>query len=297
MIGRRGEIYMQMEAIRLPDVQAVPSQFAELSRNFRIAYAPFEGSRDLVVVLSSNQLPAFTRWRFRHNALSIADIDQLYYLTRTAELLRAIESFAEGFARVVFIGASKGGFGALLIAALSAARRRDRMWCALAFSPQTRLAPDSSCMHFPSARRVLDEAAKSPWLQRRVDAFGDAARLLALPNVQATIVYGMLNAADTEAAHALVLPNVRLYPLPFVMHNTMFPFVLRGRGVEVMHRRLAAMYQTEDADMLATRPLDPRQLAEDVCRATWVPGLNDLVEEVLAAGGPGAPDRIAAPLS
>lgn len=262
----------------------LPTPFADLAAGFRIAYVPVAGSRDLVIALSHDQRLSFVRWRFRHNALLLADIDERYFLTRTGPLLAAIDSFAEGFDRVLFLGFSKGGFGALLLAALSASRCRTRTWRALAFSPQTRLAADSSSMFYPSARRVVEEAQQSPSLLRRLEAFGDAGRLLVRRNVQAMIVYGLRNPVDSEAAHALARPNVRLYPLPFAMHNTLFPFVLRGKGPDVMHRRLIGLYQTKDPDMAATRPPDLRQVAEDVCQTFWLPGLNDLIEEAIRIG-------------
>jgi len=33
--------------------------------------------------------------------------------------------------------------------------------------------------------------------------------------------------------------------------------------------------------MVASRPANLRQIAEDVCRTTWLPGFNDLLDEAL----------------
>jgi MYXO-CTERM domain-containing protein len=264
-----------------PTTTELPAALAGLSSAFRLAYTRVEGSRDLVIALSHDLRLPFVRWQFRHNALLVADNDERYFMTATAEFLQALDGLVDSFDRVLFCGFSKGGFGALMLAALAAARRRDRKWRALAFSPQTRLAADSSAMFYPSARRMVVEAQRSPRLQRRLDVFGDVSRLYDWPNLQAILVYPLRNVTDTEAAHALIRPNVRLYPLPFMMHNTLFPFVLKGRGPEVMLQRLEKLYTTNDPDMVASRPANLRQIAEDVCRTTWLPGFNDLLDEAL----------------
>jgi hypothetical protein len=146
-----------------------------------------------------------------------------YRQRRTPALIRALrrQGFFDGFARVVFTGASMGGFAALNFAPLVPGAT------VLAFSPQStmdrRIAPFER--RFPWAVRNSD------WTARR---FLDAA--VAVPRLpRAAILYDPFVPEDRAHAARLAAPHVQMLRLGHAGHEAV-RIVIRSGAMSAMLR-------------------------------------------------------------
>jgi hypothetical protein len=219
--------------------------------------------------------------------LCVADRASSYFTIGAAEAAAAILSACEanGYRQLLFLGSSKGGFGALLAAGLAAKMAPKRAVHALAFGPPTRLWPENPMLHdIPSYRQMMQRRTLEPALAAALDSFGDLGFVATLPNIHATIAYAEGCEMDVVEQARLVSPAIRKIPVPYPYHGAITPFNLTGRNVGAVRRHLEATLRgrVKDADQADITPAAIADLSRWVIANRWLPTLPELVDQVLA---------------
>ncbi len=238
-------------------------------------------SSDLVVIFSHNLRHALSSYPYDQNALFVKERRQKYFLADAAaaalSLMDRVRS--DGFERVIFIGTSKGGFGALLWAGLSAKEDRSRIYRALAFSPQTSLWPPNPKLYFPSYSELL--ANQDTNLRKNLRRHGNLSFIRGIKNLDATIVYGATNVVDAEEAKRLAGRSVELIALPLGIHASLTPFVHK-RDTETEISQLAErlyINAEKDIDLRSSLPKDKQDFIAALANIDSAVSLGDLVAD------------------
>ncbi len=182
------------------------------------------------------------RWRMEKAGIPILGImaqrKDWYRNADTPALITALRDaglFAR-FRRVVFVGASMGGFAALAYATLVPGA------AVLAFSPQTTLARDLA----PFERRYRYAARKWDWFD---PAFIDGASV-GLAGAEVTLIYDPFVSEDRAHARRVTGANVRHVPVPLMGHRAIRQIKLVGglqeliTGVVLGSPNMRAFWQT-----------------------------------------------------
>lgn len=193
----------------------------------------------------------------------------------------AAEGFFARFERVIFYGASMGGYGALAFSA--AAPGAD----VVAFSPQTVL--DRKLVPWETRYRVVWDADWS-------GPYGDAARCTAAARA-VNVFYDPWSALDAAHVARLSGDNLRLYPCPFMGHRLgsmlqqmglLQPLVLRAIAGDLTApefrrllraRRDSRRYRREILDRLIDK--GHTQLAARLCRHFLAQGHDEAFARTL----------------
>lgn len=263
-----------------------------------LEFRPGADRRDLIVVFSPSRRFILYRYAFPGDALYVSDLKGFYYLPVARKLARGLVELIDrrGYERVLFLGTSKGGFGALLLTRLCAQMRPRRVFRALAFSPQVRLHPLNPDLYFPSYRRLRRVARARFAMAAALRLHGDVTRVADASNVHATVVFATENATDLAEADRLGGRNLRKIRVAGSSHGSILYFALQDRPESYVRSRLARIYararrrgQDQDQDLFASRPKDPeRFLREIMLASSYLPTLEGLLEQALAA----APSRL-----
>ena len=273
-----------------------------------LEFRPGADPRDLIVVFSPSRRFILYRHAFSSDALYVSDRKGFYYLPVARKLARALVELIDrrGYERVLFLGTSKGGFGALLLTRLCARMRPRRIFRALAFSPQVRLHPLNADLYFPSYRRLRRVARAKFAMAAALRLHGDVTRVADASNVYATVVFATENATDLAEADRLGGRNLRKIRVAGSSHGSILYFVLQDHSESYVRSRIARIYararrrgQDQDQDLFASRPKDPeRFLREIMLASSYLPSLEGLLEQAFAAApsklSPG--ERLAASL-
>jgi hypothetical protein len=245
-----------------------------------------DSSRDLIVVLSSGGGFALYKNNFNGSVLFIADLRVQYYLFNLLELAQSVGELVDrgGYRRVIFIGSSKAGFGALSVARLCARRRPRRIFHAIAFSPQVQLYPLNANLYFNSYRRLNRHAARNKRLGRLLRRYGDLSLVGAQKNLVSELVYARDAVVDRAEALRVTGSNVRRRLVAGAGHGTVFHFVCHGLDRRQIAKRIDRAYRhAEDKDLIQTRPADVGVMVEEiVSSALEGPTLNEVIAEVLS---------------
>lgn len=282
------------------EVVAAPTEPADwlalIPENVGWQYRPLEGSDELVVTLSPGKAFFMSMAPFNRNILAIADKGDSYFTLRGRLTAKAIAGFARasGFQKVLFIGSSKAGYGAMLLSGTCAMLDRRRAYYCVAFSPQTRLHPfNENIANLPSYKNLIKRASRirgnKVWLERH----GDLKFIERIRNLFVTIVYSEHFEQDVIEANYVCAPNIRKYPVPYTMHASIMPFSLHGIDEDGVRLRIKQLYRTRsaDEDLAATMPDEWEQLVNWIVANKWVPSLMDLVNDtfrvnIFGAGPP-----------
>ncbi|HEY0293356.1 MAG TPA: hypothetical protein VGC51_13660 [Hansschlegelia sp.] len=256
-------------------------------------FRPGENARELIVVFSPSKRFILYRHRFPCDALFVCDQRGLYYLDQAARLARALVATIEsgGYERTLFLGTSKGAFGALLLARLCAGLRPRRTFRALAFSPQVQLDPANTNLYFPSYRRLRSIARKRFAIAAALTRYGDASLAGRTPNLHATVVYALHNRTDAVEADRMSGPNLSKLPIDGSSHGSILYLLLKGQPEAYVRTRVAKVYARrrrrgveEDYDLQASKPKDPEQLVREIVGASdEAPTLEALIDRAMAA--------------
>lgn len=208
------------------------------------------GGRDLIVVLSTKRSFAMYRMELGRDAVFVADHRIGYYVHRPRALAMALMAIADrdGYERILVVGGSKAGFGALLVGGLCARLRPRRVIRVLAFQPRIRIFPYEPQRTPPSYHRQYAFAGKTSGRRRDMRRFGDAAFVAELPNAVVRIVYPQFNPEDAGAALSLTGPNVSHFAAPTAIHNTHAFVSLVAKSEAAIRAGVERMCDTQEAD-------------------------------------------------
>jgi hypothetical protein len=183
-------------------------------------------SNEMIVVLSQKKSFAFYRTEFHPSVLHLADQKDAYFTFGADELSTAIVTIAADLTveRMLFVGCSKGGFGAMLMAALCSTKDKRRQYSSLCFSPQTRIHPENPNVRFPSYKGLLKKALSDRAVAEDLARYGDVTHVPS--TTSSTIIFGDLNTNDRSEAESVSGKNVSLVRLPLKTHSIVLPFLV-----------------------------------------------------------------------
>lgn len=167
------------------------------------------------------------------------------------------------YRRVCLVGASKGCFGALSVAALAAPQLPGTAFYSVAFSPQTIIYPKNENIHgLPSYRQLLKSAKGSITTLTDLKKNGGLAWLHDVnpPNLGGKVVFGALFERDkTEALRLQAVKHLDMLPIPgWALHSTAALFTKEG---ESLRRTASARFAKASDDAFFT-PANAHELAE-----------------------------------
>lgn len=258
---------------------------AQLPDHIGYDFRPNPESDELVITLSPSKTYLMSATEFNRNVLLLTDRRGSYYTLKAAHVAKALRGVAERFKKIIFIGSSKGGYGAILLAGLCAQRDRKRPYYCMAFSPQTSLHPENKTLRdLPSYQGLLQRKATNAGLRICVEKFGDLTFVQSLSNLYILLIYSEEHSQDVGEAARLCSPNIRKYPVPFSLHASILPFNLRSFARPDVQRRIQMLYRTKvsDPDLAATLPDEWEKVVDWIVLNRWVPPLLTLLEEMVA---------------
>lgn len=258
-----------------------------LPRNFASSFRAVEDSDTLIVTLSPTGAFIFSNVFVRQNLLCLADRQKSYFTLNVERAIPAILDFLArtGIRRLIFVGSSKGGFGALLLAGRCAQAMPERAVHCLAFGPPTLLFPENpALMHIPSYGRMMVRQAESGRFREALLAHGDVRFIQTLRNVHVVIAYAEGCEMDVIEAGRLCGPTIRKLPVPYPRHGAITPITLRGRTPAGIRRTIENMLRAnaKDADQEAAMAGQADDLVEWIAGNRWLPSLPELVDQVLS---------------
>jgi hypothetical protein len=212
---------------------------------------PGRTSGSLVVNCSYDVEPTLLSIDWGMLTIDVADPELDYFLTAADHLIDGLVTFARlnRLGRICFVGASKGGFSALMLSRLLAERQPDLRVGAVAFAPMARLWPVNRRLTFPSYARLLERASSDSSLAEALEREGDQGRPASLPNLRWIVTYGAKQKRDTGEAHALSGTSLTLVPLPWSTHGVLTPWLCAGQPAHRIERIVAAAARTAETDL------------------------------------------------
>lgn len=199
--------------------------------------------KDLVISVSSAVKPAFYGTNFNKNTLYIGDKSLSYY-TKSADIMAAgLNGFfrKNKFERVVFLGVSKGGFGALLLSQLCSKINENILFKVLAFSPQVLLYPRDRALSFPSYSKLIAATKTDIQLEADLMEFGQL-KAFTQENNTATVFFGGNNHEDSAEAIRLKGWNLERNGIPISGHLSHIPFVVDTKNPTALRSLLERAY-------------------------------------------------------
>ena len=212
-------------------------------QNYNFEFRHVEGGDELVATVSPTHRPSFYRADFGRDVFYIGDNSGHYY-TRSANVLAtAISNFVQrsGYRKVVFVGVSKAGYGALLLAQLCSKLLRDCQFSAIAFSPQVQVYPRETSLTFPSYEVLIQKAKNDPLLMDDLERFGSLDSFTG-ENVTAEVYCGTYSQQDVDETKLLRGGNVDVHYIPLSTHLSHLPFVVDTRNAEALRSMIDRAY-------------------------------------------------------
>lgn len=202
-----------------------------------------EKEGDLVITVSSAAAFAFYMSDFGRPTLYIGDSGLSYYTRKPDVLASGVVALMRerGQGRAVFVGQSKGGFGALLLAKLCAQIAPSRNFGALVFAPQVRLWPRSTPLSFPSYQRLLDAAKSDALAMASLVEFGTIGSFNE-PNVAVEAYYGKDSREDSGECELLIGRQVCKKTVPTSSHMAHIPYVVDTTDETALRKVLERAY-------------------------------------------------------
>lgn len=228
--------------------------------------------------------------------LHLVDQETTYFTRSADETAAAVCHLAVSNEKrsIVFVGGSKGGYAAALLASL-AANVSDHAVGAVCFSAQTSLFPLNDRLYFPSYKSFFRRASQHPEMMRDLARFGDLASIKA-SHAKFLFVYGLNDAVDRGEAERVVGANITKYAVPISFHGSMVPFFLNRFDRADVERKVRGIYAGAQPhpEAIAALPRDPDDLVECLMRLD-LPSLDELIARQFGEIEK-TPGRILAPL-
>lgn len=232
------------------------------------------------MVFSPHRWLTLRDYPFDGSVLWLADETQTYFVEVCDEAMERMRETIERVAsrRIVLLGSSKGGYGAIMCGAILA-RTSDAIVRCLAFSPQTRVYPRNDNLSFPSYKRLLKRLTTDEDLRRTMESLGDLRDIVFEGDIKTNIFYCAGNATDHVEATALAGKNVSLTRMPFSFHASIVPFTLDQSDAEEIVSKIAKLYDRADEDALFSLPPDAAELCRQIAENRF-PSLQEIIESL-----------------
>lgn len=216
------------------------------------------GGKTLVVMLTATHRFTLQKYDFDADVLYLIDISHSYYCIPCERIARMIGGLVRqnGYRRVTFIGCSKGGTGALSIAAVLCGLTPDIEVRAFAFSPQTQVFPfNDNLVVLPSHANLHARIARFPVMESFMERTGTLSRLDYSGLSACKIIYGAKSDMDRiEAERMSGAAGVEMLAIDTGQHYTLGFFTI-PKDVDLEHAR-ARFAENDDPDVVAMRTDD-----------------------------------------
>ncbi|MCF3639890.1 hypothetical protein LXM94_07900 [Rhizobium sp. TRM95111] len=257
----------------------------ELPSGYKCEFREAGEAPTLFIIFSSDTRYTLYKHDYPVDTLFVADKWGNYF-TLGAGLFRNYLKYtivSGGYKRVVLLGASKGGFGAILQGNLLAQSLPSVSISVFAFSPQTRLYPLNDRLYFKSYRNLMRRAEEKQSIRDFLEKFGDLGRLTYPANLKVRIFYGEKNAIDTAEAQYLKAKPVEMYPLPVGGHATLTLAMLDPSDERELHDMVDRVYERAktNPDLQSSLPKEKADFLHDA-RVTAGLNLDAILHEELA---------------
>lgn len=240
----------------------------------------------LLIILSPNKNFVFTKYPFKYSCLYIADEKISYYLLHPHRQIEFIDNFINnmGYKKVIFIGSSKAGAGALLWSALLKGRNKMLDVGCLAFSPQTLLYPENDNIKImPTYQALLKRKDLSSAYRINMETFGNIVDVVKSSQPKTRIAYSENYAMDFKEAHRFENSSwLSLVPVPFDFHGSLFAFITNKddtKGVAALANKLFVDAK-KDEDLEISLP-EAKEAFIKMFQGLKIPSLNDYIDDFL----------------
>lgn len=255
-------------------------------KNYQTELRRKDGCQTLVVALSHKNVFAFYKQPINHSVLFVVDTASTYYCQEADQLAAHVCELVDEFqfTDVLFVGLSKGGYGALLLSALCAKLTESSLFRAVAFSAPSRVYPKNDRLPFPSYKAMISRSGSSEELRKDLEAFGNVIDFVARSNLLWVMVYGEGSKLDAGEASLLVAPNIRKYPIPFSFHGSSIPFGMDRSNIQMVRREVKIIFDGagKEVDLAATLPPSEEELVSQLLAARWLPTFSEIIDETFA---------------
>ncbi|HEV7436851.1 MAG TPA: hypothetical protein VGO22_18605 [Pseudorhizobium sp.] len=195
-------------------------------QNYRVLFKNHPGrSHRLMVIFSEHRSFMMARHDFDAHVLHLHEQNSCYYTFEADLLLHDIVRLARslGVREIVFVGSSKGGYGALLMGRLFS--ERDMLARTVAFSPVTRVYPLERPLPFVTYRMFISLVEQNSAVRVAAEQFGSLPPQPSSEGYQERIIYGQ--GCDFDRDELLFLVNestdpkkfLSIIPIPASTHN------------------------------------------------------------------------------
>lgn len=243
----------------------------------------YNSKKEIIVVFSPNARFNLYNYRFKQSVLFLSDNKLGYYLLNPGRQVKLIYEFlvASGFNRVVFIGSSKGGTGALLWSSLLSRHIPDDsidLSC-IVFSPQTKLYPYNKNLTFPSYKKTFSELSVNNAMKVCFERYGDVSQFVNDSDVFTAIFYSSEYQVDKIEAERISGKNVIHIRIPLPLHGSITPFIIDRKDEVSLEKICKKLYLNaqKDDDLRETLPSDYSCL-HDILKRLKVGSIDNVIE-------------------
>jgi acyl carrier protein len=247
------------------------------------SFQPDAGSDELVITLSASIIRhAMGETKFGRNVLLLREKSVNYYVLKADLVARVLRDVSAQFSKIIFVGNSRGGYGAILLAGLCAQHDRRRSYYCLAFSPPTQLYRSTN-------EKVLDKRLRSRMdaddvFRSSVEQFGNLEFVQSLANLHIVLIYSETLPWEAAEAARLCAPHIRKYPVQYSLHGSDRLFTLRGYTRREVERRMQQLYRAKfgNTDRRDAWPPEWNRAVDEIALNRWVPSIATLLDEMVS---------------
>lgn len=246
------------------------------------------GSDVLLVVMSSKPALALVKYKFKYSCPFISDKTLTYYIKNPGRQSKIIQEFIEksGYKKVLFIGSSKGGTGALLWPALIGKRNPKFNISILVFSPITLLYPyNPTLSNLPSYLKSISLMDKNETHKRNMLKYGNIVEYLNEFAGWVKVIYSegcMLDRTEALRLKQFSKENYEFATVPLSFHGSISPFVTPSGDLPAIKKMAEKLFKDAENDIDLKSNLPPSK--EDFISMFLninAPTLNELIDDCL----------------
>lgn len=182
----------------------------------------YTGHENLIVLFSHSRKHHYRSLSFTADVLSVSDSRDQYFTNNPESLSKFIIQEASKYNKILLVGASKGGHGALYQGALIA-QATGRKISVLVFSPIVNLNKNINNLKIPSYLRMLEAAERNKKLKSNLDASSYTVTSFPPNTLSVYTVYGAGH--PTDGKESLSLIGAKHLALPMYHHESILPFL------------------------------------------------------------------------
>lgn len=237
----------------------------------------------LLVICSHKNKHAFYKYKFDFNTLFLCDKSNSYFTLYAGRLTDYIKYLiiTKSIRKVCFLGCSKGGFGAILLAGLLSKYCQNVEVRFCSFSPQTLIYPFNDNLYFPSYKNLITNSESNKNLKICLAQYGDLSKHIKNRNLIGHIFYSEFNDPDHKEQHRLRSFNIFKHPLPFSFHGTILAFTTDTKDRQSVRDMVNTVYKNSknEIDLGASLPKDKDILVEEIS-SLKIPSLKQLIFDI-----------------